>query len=373
MTKRDAQVIIIGAGVIGTACAYFLSRLGIKALVLERNYLCAGASGASAALITLGSPHPTSDPLDLLRFESHELIRELGHAFGPPIEMIQGGSLYTITDEKEYRELRRNFDRSEESSDGFRFMEGEEVHRFEPILGPQVMAAYFNPKDFHVNPFRLCEGYLNAALHRGCRVEYGITVHEVTTKNGQVDRVVTDQGDYYADWVVVAGGAHTPQILAKTGIEVPITPARGQVIITEPCEAITGRVLFLPDHLYIKQTANGNFYLGSHTEFVGFDSNITLDKITAYSREFSQAVPLFSKLKAVRFFTGFRPLSADERPIIGPLPHCPNLIVASGHGRNGMCYSASTGKAVSELISAGNTTLPINAFGIERFSNGLEV
>ena len=373
MTKRDAQVIIIGAGVIGTACAYFLSRLGIKALVLERNYLCAGASGASAALITLGSPHPTSDPLDLLRFESHELIRELGHAFGPPIEMIQGGSLYTITDEKEYRELRRNFDQSEESSDGFRFMEGEEVHRFEPILGPQVMAAYFNPKDFHVNPFRLCEGYLNAALHRGCRVEYGITVHEVTTKNGQVDRVVTDQGDYYADWVVVAGGAHTPQILAKTGIEVPITPARGQVIITEPCEAMTGRILFFPDHLYVKQTAKGNFYLGSHTEFVGFDSGITLDKITAYSHEFSQAVPLFSKLKAVRFFTGFRPLSADERPIIGPLPHCPNLIVASGHGRNGMCYSASTGKAVSELISAGNTTLPINAFGIERFSNGLEV
>lgn len=367
MPKKKSQVIVIGAGVIGTACAYFLTRLGIDVLVLERHHLAAGASGASAALITVGGAHPTSDPLDILRFESHQLIREIQEDFHRPIEMVHEGSVYAVTDKQEYAELKHYFDQSSETENGFRFVDGEKALQFEPLLAPHVMGVYFNPLDYHVNPFRLCEGYLNAALHRGGEVAFGVDVSEIITVGDRVERVVTNRGDYDADWVVVAAGAYTPQILAKTGIKVPITPARGQVIITEPCEALTGRVLFLPDHLYIKQTANGNFYLGSHTEFVGFDSGITLEKITAYSYEFSRIVPLFSKLNALRFFTGFRPLSADERPIIGPLPNCPRLIIASGHGRNGMCYSASTGKAVSELISTGNTTIPLEAFGIERF------
>jgi sarcosine oxidase subunit beta len=367
MDKRNAQVIIIGAGAIGTACAYFLTRLGIKVLILERHHLASGASGASAALITVKGSHPTSDPLDILRFESHQLIRELQEDFDRPIEIVHEGSVNTISDEQEVTELRKYFEHLSETDNGFRFMEGEEAFRFEPLLSPDVKAIYFNPLDYHVNPFRLCEGYLHAALRRGAKVAYGADVIDVKIDSERVKRVITNQGYYDADWVVVAGGAHTPQILANTGMAVPISPARGQVVITEPCEKMTGRVLFLPDHLYIKQTVNGNFYLGSHTEFVGFDASITLEKIAAYSREFSRTVPLLSKLKAIRFFTGFRPLSADERPIIGPLPYCPRLIVASGHGRSGMCFSASTGKAVSELISTGKTTLPIEAFGIERF------
>jgi glycine oxidase len=73
-------------------------------------------------------------------------------------------------------------------------------------------------------------------------------------------------------------------------------------------------------------------------------------------------------LKALRFFAGFRPISEDELPIIGPVPGCPNLIIASGHGRTGVRYSAATGKAVSELIVDGKTGLPINAFAVDRFA-----
>jgi hydrogen cyanide synthase HcnC len=139
------------------------------------------------------------------------------------------------------------------------------------------------------------------------------------------------------------------------------------VIITEACPRMTDRILFFPDHLYIKQTAAGNFYIGSHTEYVGFVDRITLDKITTYIRILGEQVPLLSKMRAVRFFSGFRPLSRDELPIIGSVPGCPQLIVASGHGRSGMMLSAGTGKTVSELIADGRAALPMDAFSVDRF------
>jgi glycine/D-amino acid oxidase-like deaminating enzyme len=83
-------------------------------------------------------------------------------------------------------------------------------------------------------------------------------------------------------------------------------------------------------------------------------------------------VPLLSRLRALRFFAGFRPICEDNLPVIGPVPGCPGLIVASGHGRAGVRFSASTGKAVSELIMDGKTEHPINAFSPGRFANNAD-
>ena len=363
-----ADVIIIGAGVIGTACAYFLSRRGIKVLVLERNHMCAGASGATAAIIFGNGTGPTADPLQHLNFESHRLIADIEKDFDTPIEKISGGSLYAALDEQEAREIQLYYQQLQNSGTDCHYFYGPDVQRFEPLLSPHVLAALHEPADFHVNPYRLCEGYLNATVRRGGRVEFGVTVRDVRLRNHKIERVITDNGDYHADRVVVAAGARTPQVLQSTEMKIPITPARGQVISTEACQLMTQHIIMFFDHLYIKQTGSGNFYLGSHSEFVGFKNRITLEKITSYTQSYFKAVPLFSKLRALRFFAGFRPISADEIPIIGPLPGCPQLIIASGHGRAGMCFSAGTGKAVSELIVDGKSTLPLDAFSVDRFS-----
>jgi sarcosine oxidase subunit beta len=364
--KEDA--IIIGGGVIGTACAYFLSQRGVKVLLLERNHLGSGASGTTAAIISISGTSGTPEALRRFNLESAELILNIEQDFDRSIETIQDGTLYVAMNDREADDLKPAFDEVREMGIDAQWMVGEEIHRFEPLLAPEAHAAFYHPDCYHVNPFRLYEGYLGVALRRGSRVEYGVEVLELKLNNDGIERIITNRGDCQADYVIVAGGAWTPEILSSLGIDIPIVPARGQVILTEACSQKTRCLLSFADHLYIKQTASGNFYLGSHTEFVGFENRITLEKISSFARAFTRAVPLLARLKTLRFFAGFRPISEDELPIIGPVPDCPKLIIAAGHGRTGVRYSAATGKAVSELIVDGKTEHPIDAFAVDRFA-----
>jgi len=367
MTKRDAQVIIIGAGVIGTACAYYLSRRGASVLVLERAHMCAGATGATASIISVGGTSGTPEPLRPFNLESHRLIKDLEQDFEKPMETIHGGSLFVALNEQEVEEIRSYYDHARLMGVDGKLLDGSEARRLEPLLSPYVVAAFHNPVSYHVNPFRLCGGYLEAALRRNGKVEYGVEVQDIAISNGRIDRVITNRGDFHAEWVVAAAGAWTPQLFESSDTEVPIVPARGQVVLTEACERMTNLSISFLNHVYIKQTGSGNFYLGSHTEFVGFENRITLEKITAYTEIPVKAVPILNRLRVIRLFAGFRPISKDELPIIGPVLDCPKLIIASGHGRTGMRYSASTGKAISELIADGTTELSIEAFQLQRF------
>jgi glycine/D-amino acid oxidase-like deaminating enzyme len=362
-----SDVIIIGGGVIGTACAYFLSKRGVKVLVLERSHLGAGASGTTASIVSIGGSSSTPEPLQPLNVESYHLILDAEQDFERPLEIIRGGALYAAMNEQEALELHAFDKEIRRMGIDCKLMDGPEARRVEPLLCSKVTAALLNPASYHVNPFRLVDGYLGAALGKGGRVEYGVEVQDIEVGNDRIDRVVTNKGDYHADWVVVAGGAYSPQILSSLSVQIPIVPARGQVILTEACQRMTDHVIMFFDHLYIRQTASGNFYLGSHTEFVGFENRITLEKITAFTKAFTRGVPLLGRLRALRFFAGFRPICEDNLPVIGPMPDCSRLLVASGHGRSGVRFSAGTGKAVSELILDGETAHSIEAFAVDRF------
>ena len=362
------DAIIIGGGVIGTACAYFLAGRGAKVIVLERNHLACGATGNTAAIISISGSGSTPEPLRALSLESYRLFLDHEQQFDPPLEIIRGGALYAAFDEQEAVAIRPFYDEIRQLGIDCRLLDGREALDFEPLLAPQVTTAIFNPASFHVNPFRLGEAYLNAALRQGGRVEYGVEVQDIVVGNDKVEKVVTNRGDFQGNWVVVAGGAHTPEILSALGLQIPIVPARGQVILTEACPRMTDRVLQFVDHLYARQTASGNFYLGSHTEFVGFENRITLEKLTTFARAFTRAVPMLARMQALRFFAGFRPICEDNLPVIGPVPGCAKLVIASGHGRSGVRFSASTGKAVSEMIVDGRTEQQMEAFSPGRFA-----
>jgi sarcosine oxidase subunit beta len=365
----NSDVIIIGGGIIGTACAHFLAVKGARVLLLERDHLACGATGSTAAIISVSGSGTTPEELLPLSLESYNLILDRLQSFDPPIEIVQGGALYVAMSDEEATAIRPYFEEIHQMGIDGTIMNGSEALRFEPLLADHVTCAVFNPASFHVNPFYLAAAYLNTALRSGGRVEYGVEVREIVAGNDRIEKIVTNRGDFRGEWVVIAGGANTPKLLASHGLQIPIVPARGQVILTEACPRMTERVLMFVDHLYTRQSVSGNFYLGSHTEFVGFDNRITLEKLTAFTRSFKQSIPMLARLRALRFFAGFRPICEDNLPVIGPVPACSKLIVASGHGRTGVRFSAGTGKAVSEMVVDGRTEQAMEAFSPARFVN----
>ena len=301
----NPEIIIIGGGVIGTACAYFLSKRGLKVLVLERSHLGAGASGTTASIVSIGGSSSTPKPLQPLNVESYHLILDAEQDFERSLEIIRGGALYAAMNEQEALELQAFDKEIRRMGIDCKLMDGSEACREEPLLCPEVEAALLNPASYHLNPFRLVDGYLSTAVGKGSRVEYGVEVHGLEVSNDRIDRVVTNKGDYHADWVVVAGGAYSPQILSSLSVQIPIVPARGQVILTEACQRMTDHVIMFLNHLYIRQTASGNFYLGSHTEFVGFENRITLEKITVFHKSFCQGGALARQVACLTLFRRF--------------------------------------------------------------------
>jgi len=362
-----SDVIIIGGGVIGTACAYFLANKGARVLVLERSHLASGASGCTAAIISISGSGSTPAPLLPLGVESYNLVLDHEPGFDPPLEIIRGGAMYVAMSGQEAAAIHPFYDEIRQMGIDCTLMDGPEARRFEPLLAEHVVSAIYNPACYHVNPFRLSAAYLNGALRQGGRVEYGVEVRELVAAGDKIEKVVTNRGEYRGDWVVAAAGAHTPRLLSPLGIQVPIVPARGQVILTDAYPRMTDRILLFVDHLYARQTASGNFYLGSHTEFVGFENRITLEKLTAFTRSFTRSLPVLTRVRALRFFAGFRPICEDNLPVIGPMPGCSKLIVAAGHGRTGVRFSACTGKAVSEMVVDGKTEQTMDAFSPGRF------
>ena len=150
----NPDVIVIGAGVIGTACAYFLSRKGLKVLLLERAHLCAGASGATAALISVGGSGIPSDPIRQMTVEGHRLIQDLEEDFDRPLEKVHGGSLFVAAGEEQERELTLYFEQLRNIIPSCRLLDGPQVRALEPMLTSQVTAAVFNPAYFQdISPF----------------------------------------------------------------------------------------------------------------------------------------------------------------------------------------------------------------------------
>ncbi|RJQ50725.1 MAG: FAD-dependent oxidoreductase [Desulfobacteraceae bacterium] len=364
------DVIIVGGGVIGSACAHFLSRAKVKVLVLEQKHIASGSSGAAAALISEASSSVTPGPLRDFACQSRRMVRTLEGELETSIEVMADGSLAVALTEEEAETLRNRFESMSRFEQGCSLLTGSEARTLEPYLSPGAQAAILNPNNYHVNPFRLCQGYIRSALRRGARLLCGTTVRGFKVTGGHIDRIVTDRGDFQAGRVVVAGGVRTPEILSGLGVAVPVEPVRGQVIITDAAPAVIRHFLFFFGHHYIKQTAAGNFYLGSHLERVGFDTRVTIEKLRAYAQTFAGALPVLSGLRIIHAFAGLRPMSADGLPIIGPLPGIPHLIVATGHCADGIRDSAATGKAVSELIVSGKTEMPLDAFRVERFQRG---
>ena len=382
MLPRNADVVIIGAGVIGASIAYHLAKDNIQAVVLDKKEIAAGSSSACEGLLLLQSKKPgihLDMALDSIR-RFPALEQELGH----PIEYENKGGLVVIENEEELDAMQLFVEKQEKHSFDISLLSAEQAREKEPALTGNIIGATFSPLDSQANPMLLTLGFLRSAQKAGTNVFTKTPVRDIELTKGRVTAVHTDKGKIETRIIINAAGTFAAEIGAMVNLTIPIKPRRGQILVTEATAPILKRCILSAMYIAAKfnpkiadaggvgfaveQTSSGNILIGSTREFVGFDQEVTFDGIHTIAKSILRVIPDIEKLHVIRAFAGLRPYTPDGLPILGKVESIDGFIMAAGHEGDGITLAPITGAMIAKLVAGEAAPFPFNDFRLERFS-----
>lgn len=368
--SSDADVIVVGGGVIGCATAYYLSKEQARVVVLERGLIGNEASGAAAGMLApLAEAHGPSPFLDLC-LASHGLFPELKDVLkaevGVDIEYVTSGLLRVALSEADAAELRSQIEWQETTGMGVRLIDGQAARGLEPLLSPRVRAAVYSPLERQVNPTRLVQGFARAAEARGAVIRQETAVAGLVRRGHRVTGVRLANETLSADSVVLAAGPWTNRLGAALGVPLPVKPVRGQMLALGGGPPPVRHTIWGPKG-YLVPKLNGFVFVGATVEDVGYRKRTTARGLASLRRMGNTLVPALSYANHVDAWAAFRPGSPDGLPILGKVPRWEGLWVASGHFRNGILLSPITGQLMARSLLDGKPAEELSPFSPARF------
>jgi hydrogen cyanide synthase HcnC len=401
MSERDRQadVIVVGGGVIGCAVAYELARQSISVLLLDKSLPGRATSASAGGLWPIGEavglgcgviyyqanrtdtggtveteqgPEPLPPVFrDFLAASNAQfpcLASELRDASGIDIECDEGvGLLFVMFNEQECafaQRLAANVPRDL----GMQVLSAQEALRIEPLLSPEVFGGVLLPGEHQVNPMLLAEAFKRAALAKGARFRSDCCVEKLCIEGRRVVGVQLDNERLHCKTVVNAAGAWAGELAATAGIKLPISPVRGQIVLSEALPR-TLRACLSTSGCYLAQKRHGEVLIGSTTERAGFDVSVTIEAIQSLSRAAIRVVPMLQNVRVKRVWAGLRPGTPDELPILGKVADLDGYVNATGGFRTGIVAAPLTGRVVSQVVAGKEPEFPIDAFNQSRFSS----
>ncbi len=380
MNKTD--IVVIGGGVIGTSIAYYLARKRSRVILLERGDLASGSSGACDGFVFMQSKKPGVHLQ--LAIESRKLFERLKEELPIPIEFKPAGGMIVIENEAELDVMRQFVQEQRKIGLDVSLLYAKQAQEIEPHLSKHILGATYSSLDSQVNPIALTLGFALGAKRYGAKIVTGAHVEGIEISGNRVVCVNTSKARFYTDIIVNAAGVHAPQIGRMIGLQIPIKPRRGQIIVTEACRPILKHCLisaqyiaakFNPDlpkgkdeGISIEQTGNGNVLLGSTREFVGFDKRTTPEGLNKIINRTTRIIPQLKTANIIRAFAGLRPYTPDGLPILGPIDETQGFIMAAGHEGDGIALAPITGELIAQMIVDGRTNIPLDPFRLNRFT-----
>lgn len=369
---KSADIVIIGGGINGTSLAYYLARTGYRNIVLiEKNFICSGATGRCGAGIRQQWATPENTTLAM---KAVELFEGLEEELGWDIEYQQCGYLIPAFTEKFAEQFKLNVQMQKKLGLNVSYLDPAQAKEIVPDLcTDQILAATYCPTDGGGNPLLTTYAYAHRARELGVKMFTKTLVTGIETTGGKITAVTTDQGRILTPKVVNTAGGHSQEIAAMIGLELPINSYRHQILVTEPVQHFFDPMIISFDYnIYFRQVKHGAILMGcgDADEKPGFVTSSTLDFIKDITRRAVRIMPKLRKLNVLRQWAGLYNVTPDAMPIIGDIKQVEGYYQAVGFSGHGYMLGPIVAKLLAELISEGKRDEIINRLSPERFDSG---
>ncbi|MDR1217281.1 MAG: FAD-binding oxidoreductase, partial [Oscillospiraceae bacterium] len=331
---KNTDIIVVGAGVIGSATAYYLTKMGHTVTVLDKSD-CIGDGGSSrnGGGVRQSGRHPAELPL--VMYAVRNIWPALSDELGLDVEYYKRGNLRLGKTDAHLNILRGLTDSALAGGLDMRVIDGKEAREICPYLSREVAGASWCPTDGHANPLLTTLAYYRAARAKGARFISGAAVTGIEKIAGRVRRVVTRDAVYEADSIVVAAGYGSNEILGTVGLRVPMNPLLMECLVTEDCPPLFDQMLgTAAADFYGHQSRHGSFVFGGSTGFEAFDK--TFGGGSPRSTSINAAVtcrgiigyfPVLKNLKLVRTWAGWIDDCYDHIPVLDAPDEAPGLVI----------------------------------------------
>ena len=372
------DVIVIGAGVVGAACALALTEASLEVLVLDRSTIASGTSGAGEGNILISDKEPGPE-LNLAR-RSRDLWFEISDRIGGAFELEAKGGLVISRTSSGIAQLRHLA--GEQRSHYVDAIEvgSSELHKLEPYLSPEIAFGIHYPEDAQCQPMLATAHMLRMVRLAGGRVHEREEVLAIS-RAGNEFSVRTSGGDHTAPFVVNAAGTGAGEIAQLAGSALPIAPRRGFILVTAPAPQLVIHKVYDADYVanvasddaelqssaVVESTKSGTILIGSSRERVGFESHLEVAILRRLAKQAIALFPALAKIDLLRAYHGFRPYAPDHLPVIGEDPICPGLFHAAGHEGAGIGLAPATAELIRDAILKNPSFMDPTPFSPRRF------
>ncbi len=353
------DVLVIGGGIIGLACAREIARAGHKVEVLERL-----SAGAEASLAAAGLLHPMAEIaevapgpfLDACR-ESRDLwlswVPALAEETGLDIEHDSNGAILVALDDREEVWLDRIAGAARDCGERVEEIDGAVLARWVPDASPGIRRSLLLPGEHRVDNVQATTALSIAAQEAGATITHGFNaerIERIERTTGDGVRVVGQDRSREADLLVMAAGSWSGHIPGFPTL--PVRPIRGQMLMLGGVDWPWNGSLRSPHSYVVRRGATG-LLVGATVEDVGFASHTTAGGVEGLLRFALHALPGLANARLETCWAGLRPATPDGLPIVGPVPGWP-VIAATGHYRNGILLAPWTAREIARIVATGN-------------------
>jgi len=417
MSSSKGRLIVIGGGIIGAACAYYLMKEGWKVTILDRGKFGKGCSHANCGYVCPSHVLPLATPGAIRSTMKAMLSRNSPFSIKPRLSLSLWSWLWSFARRCNSRNMMAsaraiqallNSSRSlyddwmlQEALDcewqtrGLLFVfrcadamahyahvdhllrenfqmparrfDGEAVQRLEPALLPGMAGGWLYESDAHLRPDKLMTSLHSILATRGVEIKEECEVHGIDKQGRAARAVQTNQGAMAADAFVVATGAWTPLLSKHLGCRIPIQAGKGySITMPRPDICPTYPLIFEEQRVAITPMDSG-YRIGSTMEFAGYDSSLNRKRLDLLRQGAKLYLREPIKEPVVEEWFGWRPMTTDSKPIIGPSPALSNVWIAAGHNMLGLSMAPGTGKLIAELVCGNSPHIDPAPYSVERF------